>query len=72
MPRVRPTMSLRAPLGRVDGPGQLNTHYVSTCKFCRLGIYKGQPHRWVRDPHRMGLWHDACVGFVAPEKRVET
>lgn len=59
-PKLGPSASLRAPMGRVDGPAQLNTHYLTTCKFCGEGIYKGQSYSWVRDPRRLGLWHDAC------------
>lgn len=57
MPRVRPTMGLHN-LGR--GQAELATHYLSTCKVCRSGIYKGQPHRFSTGKV-LGLVHDDCI-----------
>ena len=58
MPRVRPSMGLHN-LGRSQI--ELASLYVSTCKICREGIYKGQPHHWRKSPGVLGLVHDACV-----------
>lgn len=60
-PKVRPTAGLHN-LGR--GPANLDSQYVSTCKLCRCGIYKAQPHRWLRKP--MGYSHTACIERESP------
>ncbi|WP_143194338.1 hypothetical protein [Micromonospora sp. CB01531] len=57
MPRVRPSMGLHN-LGR--GKAELASLYVSDCKICELGIYKGQPHRFSTGKV-LGLVHDDCI-----------
>jgi hypothetical protein len=32
--------------------------YVTTCKRCLAGIFKGQPHTWSQQP--LGLVHAEC------------
>jgi hypothetical protein len=33
---------------------------ITTCKTCRLGIFRGQPYTWSRQP--TGLIHTRCAG----------
>lgn len=37
---------------------------ITTCKVCRLGIYKGQPWAWLLAP--VGISHEVC----APQRTV--
>lgn len=54
MSAPRPTMALHTLKNK-----QVDANRLSTCKLCRCGIYKQQPHRWFRDP--MGLSHEDCA-----------
>ena len=61
MPAPRPKVRKTQGLHNLGRGGQPNTHYLTTCSACGEGIYKGQSYSWVRDPRRLGLWHDRCV-----------
>lgn len=39
--------------------------YVTSCKLCPRGIYKGQP--WVWLPHPVGISHEACANRGKPK-----
>lgn len=49
-----------------SGPvkSNLDNLYLSQCKICQCGIYKGQPYSWVNRPGVLGLVHNECLGGV--------
>lgn len=56
--KVRPVLSLPGKRKGTADPA----NRLSTCKNCRLGIFKDQPYRW-QSGRLTGLVHDYdCVG----------
>lgn len=42
---------------------KLNNEYVS-CGYCRLGVFKAQPHSWVTG-RVIGISHNECIAAAA-------
>ncbi|SCL16419.1 hypothetical protein GA0074692_0025 [Micromonospora pallida] len=60
MPRIRPTTALTS-----LKPSGNTTTYLTTCKYCRRGVYKGEAYTWQRQP--AGYSHDECIAWAAKQ-----
>lgn len=56
MGKVRPT-ALLTNFGK--NVPKTDTQYVTQCKVCGCGVYRGQRYSWRRDP--LGISHDDCT-----------